>query len=135
MRRRLARRPSAEPRQHGLEPRLLREPDPRVPGRRGALVAVLAGGRLGMRGLVVLGRLARPAGPPVRRGRPGSPREPDVAAVPRRRTARRLSMRRRPRTWAMRSLAGLATILDPRTYLHALRLLHYYNYTHVQPLR
>jgi acetyltransferase-like isoleucine patch superfamily enzyme len=44
-------------------------------------------------------------------------------------------MRQRPKTGAMRSLAGLATILDPRMYLHGLRVLHYYNYTHVQPLR
>jgi acetyltransferase-like isoleucine patch superfamily enzyme len=44
-------------------------------------------------------------------------------------------MRQRRKTGAMRSLAGLATILDPRMYLHGLRVLHYYNYTHVQPLR
>jgi acetyltransferase-like isoleucine patch superfamily enzyme len=44
-------------------------------------------------------------------------------------------MRRKRKTRAARLLAAFLTTLDPRVYLHALRLLHYYNYTHVQPLR
>lgn len=32
-----------------------------------------------------------------------------------------------------RGRAALQSILDPRTWLHALRILHYYGYSHVQP--
>lgn len=36
----------------------------------------------------------------------------------------------------MRKLAmTILSIVDPRTYLHALRLLHYYGYSHVRPRR
>jgi acetyltransferase-like isoleucine patch superfamily enzyme len=31
--------------------------------------------------------------------------------------------------------AAILSIVDPRSYLHALRLLHYYGYSHVQPRR
>src|SRR5215204_6487487 len=110
MRRRLARRAPAEPREHRLERRLLRQPHTGVPRRRGALVAVLGGGRLGMRRLVVLGWLVRPACPPLRGGRPGASREPHVAAVSGRRTIRRLTMRHVGKTWLTRSLAGFATM-------------------------
>lgn len=34
-----------------------------------------------------------------------------------------------------RILRGLASLLDPRAYLHALKIVNYYNYSHVQPLR
>lgn len=34
-----------------------------------------------------------------------------------------------------RSLGLLATLLDPRCYLHALRVLHYYGYSHVRERR
>lgn len=36
--------------------------------------------------------------------------------------------------WA-RALRLVASCLDPRAYLHALRLLNYYNYTHAAPRR
>jgi acetyltransferase-like isoleucine patch superfamily enzyme len=32
----------------------------------------------------------------------------------------------------MRLLRGLASVLDPRVYLHGFRILHYYGYTHVK---
>src|SRR5690606_6788202 len=32
-------------------------------------------------------------------------------------------------------LNALASVLDPRSYLHALRLLHYYSYSHVREKR
>jgi acetyltransferase-like isoleucine patch superfamily enzyme len=36
----------------------------------------------------------------------------------------------------MRRLPGaILSLLDPRSYVHALRLLHYYNYAHVRPRR
>jgi acetyltransferase-like isoleucine patch superfamily enzyme len=31
--------------------------------------------------------------------------------------------------------AGILSIVDPRSYLHAFRLLHYYGYSHVRPRR
>lgn len=34
-----------------------------------------------------------------------------------------------------RLFGALASLLDPRAYLHALRVVHYYNYSHVQPKR
>jgi acetyltransferase-like isoleucine patch superfamily enzyme len=43
--------------------------------------------------------------------------------------------RRRGRGKIVRALAGIGSMLDPRALLHGLRLLHYYNYTHVQQVR
>jgi acetyltransferase-like isoleucine patch superfamily enzyme len=34
-----------------------------------------------------------------------------------------------------RALRAVASLLDPRPYLHLLRLIHYWNYSHVQPRR
>ena len=36
---------------------------------------------------------------------------------------------------AARALRLLASAFDPRAYLHAIRLVNYYNYSHVQPRR
>lgn len=36
---------------------------------------------------------------------------------------------------ARRLLRLLASAFDPRTYLHAIKLLNYYNYSHVSPMR
>jgi acetyltransferase-like isoleucine patch superfamily enzyme len=35
----------------------------------------------------------------------------------------------------VRALGLMATVADPRVYLHAIRLLHYYNYSHVSQRR
>ena len=35
----------------------------------------------------------------------------------------------------LRALRFLSSILDPRAYVHLLRLVHYYNYAHVTPRR
>lgn len=43
--------------------------------------------------------------------------------------------RRRGRGRLTRALAGAASMLDPRALLHGLRLIHYYNYTHVAQVR
>lgn len=43
--------------------------------------------------------------------------------------------RRRGRGKIVRALAGIGSMLDPRALLHGLRMVHYYNYTHVAPLR
>ena len=43
--------------------------------------------------------------------------------------------RRRGRGRLVRALAGLGSLLDPRALLHGLRMIHYYNYTHVAQLR
>jgi acetyltransferase-like isoleucine patch superfamily enzyme len=58
-----------------------------------------------------------------------------VAAAERGRPLRSSTYTSRVQPRVARSLAGVRTTLDPRIYLHALRLLHYYNYTHVQPMR
>lgn len=42
--------------------------------------------------------------------------------------------KRRLSHW-QRRLRGIAGILDPRSWLHAARLLNYYHYSHVVPLR
>ena len=34
-----------------------------------------------------------------------------------------------------RALRALASVLDPRAYLHVFKLINYYNYSHVQPRR
>jgi acetyltransferase-like isoleucine patch superfamily enzyme len=34
-----------------------------------------------------------------------------------------------------RALGALLSVVDPRTWLHALKLLHYYSYAHVRPRR
>jgi hypothetical protein len=36
---------------------------------------------------------------------------------------------------AARALRLIGSALDPRAYLHAIRLVNYYNYSHVQPRR
>ncbi len=34
---------------------------------------------------------------------------------------------------AIRLFSGVISILDPRAYIHVFRLLHFYNYSHLQP--
>lgn len=41
----------------------------------------------------------------------------------------------RKRSTLGRAVRAAASLLDPRALLHPLRLIHYYNYTHVQPRR
>ena len=38
-------------------------------------------------------------------------------------------------TYRGRALRGLLAAIDPRAYLHLLRMVNYYNYTHVKPRR
>ncbi len=42
---------------------------------------------------------------------------------------------RKDTRWLVRALRGAASVIDPRAIAHLLRLLHYYNYTHVKPMR
>lgn len=42
--------------------------------------------------------------------------------------------RKDTRAW-VKALRGLGSILDPRIYLHGLRILHYYNHTHLAQKR
>lgn len=42
---------------------------------------------------------------------------------------------RRHRTSADRSRSALRSLFDPRSWLHLLRILHYYNYTHTAQVR
>lgn len=44
------------------------------------------------------------------------------------------SHKRRPRR-LVRAIRLVASVLDPRAYLHALRIMNYYNYSHVRPRR
>lgn len=39
------------------------------------------------------------------------------------------------KTSASRIISALLSLLDPRAYIHIIKIVHYYNYTHVQPRR
>ncbi len=46
-----------------------------------------------------------------------------------------MATERRNRSGAARALGVLASVLDPRLWIHPFRLLHYYNYSHVAQRR
>lgn len=46
-----------------------------------------------------------------------------------------LPVRKRSLSRAERALRGLASLLDPRAWLHLVKIVNYYNYSHVKPLR
>ena len=44
-------------------------------------------------------------------------------------------VRKKKRSYASRVLRGIGSILDPRAFAHLIKIVNYYNYTHVQELR